>query len=69
METHCSNTALKVKEECEIMEELQVNEYPPKKFIESTRKKIVVLKNTDRNYMEVVLEDGLVPEEQNCDTL
>ena len=58
VETHCSNTPLKA-EECKIMEELQANEYP-KKFIGSTRKKMLLSKNKDRNYMEVVLEDGQV---------
>ena len=59
VETHCSNTVLKVEEECTIMEKLQANEYP-KKFIKRTRKKILMPKNMDRNYMEVVLEDRQV---------
>ena len=59
VETHCSNTALKVEEECKIMEELQANGYP-KKFIKITRKKMLLPKNKERNYMEVVLEDGQV---------
>ena len=59
VEAHCSNTTLKVEEECKIMEELQAKEYP-KKFIERTRKKMLMPKNKDRNYMEVVLEDGQV---------
>ena len=41
------------------MEELQANGYP-KKFIESTRKKMLLPKNKDRNSKEVVLEDGQV---------
>ena len=59
VETHCLNTALKVEEECKIMEELQANGYP-RKFIERTRKKMLMPKNKDRNYMEVVLEHGQV---------
>ena len=59
VETHCSNTALKVEEECKIMEELQANGYP-EKFNESTRRKMLLPKNKEKNYMKVVLEDGQV---------
>ena len=41
------------------MEELQANGYH-KKSIESTRKKMLLSKNKDRNYMEFVLEDRQV---------
>ena len=41
------------------MEELKANRYP-KKFIESIRKKMLLPKYKDRNYTEVVLEDGQV---------
>ena len=34
--------------------------HAPKKFIESTRKKMLLPKNKDKNYMEVVLEDRQV---------
>ena len=59
VKTRCSNTALKVEEECKIMEELQANGYP-KRFIERARKKMLLTKNKGRNYMEVLLEDQQV---------
>ena len=59
LETHGSNTSLMMEEECKIMEELQANWYP-KNFVENARKQMLLPKNKDRNYMEVVLEDGQV---------
>ena len=38
---------------------MEANGYP-KKFIQITRKKMLMLKNKDRNYMEVVLDDRQV---------
>ena len=48
VETHSSNTALKVEEEGKIKEKLQAKE-SPKEFIERTRKKMLIPKNKDRN--------------------